>query len=78
MAASTMGVAGLAVLIIILGLVFQPAILLFLVVLALVPLMIKLGGAFFKHAAPSANTGDGPAVPSTRDASYDPGGGDAR
>jgi hypothetical protein len=48
-------------------------------IIALIPLLLlvalvglKLAGVAFKHAAPTANAGDGPAVPSTGDAAYDP------
>jgi hypothetical protein len=48
-------------------------------IIALVPLLLlfallglKLAGGAFRHAAPTADAGNGPAVPSTEQASYDP------
>jgi hypothetical protein len=62
---------------------FLAAVALFFVnpIIALVPLLLLVGllgirvaGGLFRHAAPSSNTdaSGGPAVPSSRDASYEP------
>ena len=48
-------------------------------IIALVPLLLlfallglKVAGSMFKHAAPTAGGGQGPSVPSTEQAAYDP------
>lgn len=42
------------------------------VILGFGPLAVVIVARMFRHAAPSANAGSGPSVPSTREASYDP------
>ena len=48
-------------------------------IIAIVPFLLlfallglKAAGGLFKHAAPTVSAGDGPAVPSTEQAAYDP------
>ena len=48
-------------------------------IIAILPLLLlvalvglKAAGVLFKHAAPTADAGNGPAVPSSGDAAYDP------
>jgi hypothetical protein len=65
-------VAVLALVLLAIGVV-NPFIPLIVFALAALPLAAKLLGSMFEHAAPSpAERGSSPAVPSTREASYDP------
>jgi predicted histidine transporter YuiF (NhaC family) len=70
---SFMAVAGLLILLTVGAFFLNPVIALIPIFLLVALLGLKAAGAMFKHAAPSATGGTtGPAVPSTREASYDP------
>ena len=70
---SFMATAGFLVLLAIGAFVLNPVIALIPILLLFALLGLKAAGKMFQHAAPSATAGTtGPAVPSTRDASYVP------
>jgi hypothetical protein len=72
MAASILGVAGaIGLLLVLLG-VLNPLLLIPIIVLASLPLALGALGKLFAHSQPTADSRPGAAVPSTKQASYEP------
>ncbi len=71
MLTSSLGVAGVAVLILLALGVLNPMIAVGVVLLLALPLVLRGVLGLFKHASPPV-TGEGQRIPTTREASYDP------
>ncbi|HEV2062733.1 MAG TPA: hypothetical protein VGR12_07780 [Solirubrobacteraceae bacterium] len=72
MAASVLFVAGLIGLALVATGVIAPLLLVPIVILGMLPLAIGIVGKVFAHSQPTVDAAQGPATPSTRQASYDP------
>ena len=72
MAASVLGVAGVIGLALVLAGVLNPLLLIPIIILAALPLALGVLGKLFANSQPTVDASTGPAVPSTRQASYDP------
>ena len=72
MAASVLFVAGLIGLALVATGVVAPLLMIPIVVLAMLPLALGIVGKIFAGSQPTVDASTGPAVPSTRQASYDP------
>ncbi len=72
MAASVLGVAGLIGLALVLAGVLNPLLIVPIIVLAAFPLALGVLGKLFSNTSPTVDASTGPAVPTSRQASYDP------